>query len=236
MRGRLSPVVTLNSSPQSRPRTALRQFFGVPFRRQTYRNLAYLALAFPLGLLYFVGLSVGLSTSFGLAVTVVGAPLFVLTLAVAAGAAGFEAKLATWLVGVEATPPAALQSLNQRFAGFGDLFDATKQLLTAPTTWTGLLLVSLKFVFGLVAFVAIVTAGAVTGSLLTAPLVYDVPDVTLTVGPYVVDTLLEALAIAGLGVLAGLVSLHVFNALATFGGITTAVLLGDGIDSSTDDS
>jgi len=226
----------MNSFPQSRPRTALRQFFGVPFRRQTYRNLAYLALAFPLGLVYFVGLSVGLSTSVGLAVTVVGVPLFVLTLAVAAGAAGFEAKLAAWLVGVETTPPAALQSLNRRFAGFDDLIDATKRLLTAPTTWTGLLLVSLKFVFGLVTFVALVTAGAVTGSLLIAPLVYDLPDVTLTVGPYVVNTLPEAIAVTGLGVLTALVSLHVFNALAKFGGVTTAVLLGDGIDSSTDDA
>jgi len=233
MEGHLPPVVTMNSSPQRGPRTALRQFFGVPFRRQTYRNLAYLALAFPLGLVYFVGLSVGLSTSLGLAVTVVGVPLFVLTLAAAAGAAGFEAKLAAWLVGVEASPPTALHSLNRRFAGLGDVVDATKRLLTAPTTWTGLLLVSLKFVFGLVAFVALVTAGAVTGSLLSAPLVYDVPDVTLTVGPYVVDTLPEALAVTGLGVLTALVSLHALNALAKFGGVTTAVLLGDGIDSST---
>jgi hypothetical protein len=215
---------------------ALRQFFGVPFRQQTYRNLAYLALAFPLGLAYFVGVTTGLSTGFGLLVTLIGVPLLVLTVAATTALAGFEAKLATWLLGVETTPPEALDDLGSAdLRTLDGLVEATRRLLSEPTTWTGLLLVLLKLVFGVVAFVALVTAGSVAGTFLTMPLFYDAGTVTYTVGPYVVDTLGEALAGSVLGVLALLVSIHVLNGLARFGGFTTVVLLGDGLDDTPSD-
>lgn len=224
----------MSHSPQRGPAAALRQFLGVPFRAQTYRNLAYLVLAFPLGLAYFVGVSVGLSTGLGLAITLVGIPLLVLTLAAAVALAGFEAKLASWLVGVDATPPAALRGMDESLDGIDGLVAATRRLVTTPTTWTGLLLVLLKLVFGVVACTALVTAGAVAGSLLTAPLLYDAPGVTYTAAARAVDTLPEALAAAGLGVLVVLVSLHVLNGLAKLGAVATALLLGDGVDPATD--
>ena len=218
----------MSHSPQRGPVGALRGFLGVPFRAQTYRNLAYLALAFPLGLAYFVAVTVGLSTGLGLAITLVGVPLLVLTLAATVGLAGFEAKLANWLVGVEATPPAWLSGLDESLDSVDGLLDATRRLLTTPTTWTGLLLVLLKFVFGIVAFTALVTTVALAASLLTAPLFYDAAGVTYGSGAYVVDSFAEALGAAGLGVLVVLVALHVLNGLARFGALTTAFLLGDG--------
>jgi len=217
------------------PAAALRGFIGVPLRRQTYRNLAYLALAFPLGLAYFVAVTTGLSTGIGLAVTLVGVPLLVLTLAGATALAGFEAKLATWLLGVDVDPPAAIRDLGSAdLRSLDGLVEATKRLLAAPTTWTSLLLVLLRFVFGLAAFVALVTATAVAGTLLTIPLFYDAGSVTYTLGPYVVDTFGEALAGGALGVLATLASLHVLNGLARLGGFTTAALLGDGLETASD--
>ncbi|MFB6250492.1 MAG: sensor domain-containing protein [Halobellus sp.] len=216
----------MNRALRTGPGTVLKQFFGVPFRKQTYRNIAYLALAFPLGLLYFVGLSVGLSTGSSLLVTVVGVPLLVLTLVAAVGAAGFEAKLARWLVDVDATPPAALETLDWNVDSLDDLLTTTKQFLTEPSTWTGLLLVGLKFVFGIVAFTALVTAGTLGAVLLTTPVFYDAAGVSYTIGPYLIDTLGEAIAVSGLGVFVVLVSLHVLNGLAKLGGYTTAVLLG----------
>jgi hypothetical protein len=217
------------------PAAALQGFLGVPLRRQTYRNLVYLALAFPLGLAYFVAVTTGLSTGLGLAVTLVGIPLLVLTVAGATALAGFEAKLATWLLGVEVDPPAVLHDLESAdLRSLDGLVEATKRLLAAPTTWTSLLLVLLRFVFGLAAFVALVTATAVAGMLLTMPLFYDAGSVTYTVGPYVVDTLGEALAGGALGVLVTLVSLHVLNGLARLGGFTTAALLGDDLGTASD--
>ncbi|WP_255152494.1 sensor domain-containing protein [Halorarius halobius] len=218
--------MTTTHSP-SGPVDALRGFLGVPLRAQTYRNLAYLALAFPLGLVYFVGLSVGLSTGIGLTVTLVGLPLLLVTVLAAAAAAGFEARLATWLVGVDATPPAALGDLDGAFESVDGFIEATKRLLTAPTTWTGVLLVALKFAFGVVAFTALVSATAVAGTLLAAPFLYDAAGISYSVGPYAIETLGAALATTGLGVLVTLVSLHLLNGLAKLGGFTTAVLLGD---------
>jgi hypothetical protein len=220
----------MSHAPNGGPVAALRQFFGVPLRSQTYRNLAYLALAFPLGTAYFVGLSVGLSAGLGLAVTLVGLPVLVVTVAAAVGAASFEAKLATWLLDVEATPPAALGELDDSLDSVGALVDTVKGLFTNPTTWSGLLLVVLKFVFGVAAFTALVTAGSIAVSLLAAPLAYDTAAASYSVGPYAVDTLTEALGLSGAGVLVTLVSLHLLNGLAKLGGFTTAALLGDDVE------
>jgi hypothetical protein len=49
-----------------------------------------------------------------------------------------------------------------------------------------------------------------------------------------VDTLGEALAGGALGVPVTLVSLHVLNGLARFGGFTTATLLGDDLEAASD--
>lgn len=201
---------------------AFRRFVGVPFRAQTYRNLAYLLLAFPLGIAYFTVVTTGLSTGLGMLVTLVGVPLVVATLAVTLGIGSFEARLTAWLLDmdVETATPVALD-----LDSVDGLVATTKRILTAPATWTSLLLVLLKFVFGVLAFTALVTAGAVAGTLLLMPVFYDAPGVAYTVGPYVVDTFGEALAGGAVGLLVVLVGLHVLNGLARLGGFLTGALL-----------
>jgi len=54
------------------------RFFSVFTELQTLLNLVYLLLAFPLGIAYFVILVTAISTSAGLLITIVGAPLFIL--------------------------------------------------------------------------------------------------------------------------------------------------------------
>lgn len=75
-----------------------RWFFGVPFQPQTYLNLLYLLLAFPLGLAYFIFAAVGLSLGVGLAVLVVGIPILLLVVLSALGIAAFELWLADRLL------------------------------------------------------------------------------------------------------------------------------------------
>ena len=89
--------------------------------------------------------------------------------------------------------------------------------------------------FGVVAFTAVVTAGAISVTLLSLPIFYNASGVTYTVGPYVVDTLAEALVGAGCGVILLLVSLHVLNGLARLGGFLTTALLGGQITTVTGD-
>lgn len=219
---------TGETSSRDRRSTVLHRFLTAPVRTRTYKNLLYLAVAFPLGLAYFVGFVVGTSLGIGLLITLVGLPILLLTLAGATVAAGIEASLARQLVGVEASLPAALQEFDRsgRVVLPGDGFlAACKRVLTAPTTWTSTVLVFLKFAFGVFSFASLVAAVATSAAMLSAPFVYDDPDVAINlgsdstanaynVGPWIVDTLPEAVAVAAAGVVFSLIALNALNLLA----------------------
>lgn len=223
------PAPTRSTGAAGSPVSAgVRRFLGTPFRAQTYRNLLYLVLAFPLGLVYFVGLLFGVTLGVGLLVTWVGLPIILATLAAATVAAGLEASLARRLVGVDASAPSFLREFDVSdglvFPGDG-FVDAVRQLVTARTTWTSVVLVLAKFGFGLLSFVALAVGGAVTGAFLAAPFVYDDPAVVLglgrvvvdgqyTVGPWTVDTFPEALAAGVVGVAFLFVALALLDDLA----------------------
>jgi len=53
----------------------VKQFFGVVTRGETYLNIIYLLLAFPLGTAYFVFLVTGLSLGLSLLIIWVGIPI-----------------------------------------------------------------------------------------------------------------------------------------------------------------
>lgn len=213
-----------------------RRFLGAPLRSRTYRNLVYLLVAFPLGIAYFVGLVTGTAVGAGLLLTWVGLPILLATLAGAAAVAGVEAKLASRLVGVDAAVPAFLREFAVRdgVALPGDGFvDATCRLVTAPSTWTSVVLLVYKFVVGLASFVAVVTVGSITVALLAAPLAYDTSGAFATggaggqyrIGSWVVSSLPEALAVAGAGVIALVVGLNLLNGLARFQARSVAAIL-----------
>ena len=219
-----------------------RRFLGAPFRAGTYGNLLYLAIAFPLGLIYFVGLALGVTLGVGLLITWIGLPILLVTLAAATAAAGLEAALAGRLVGVDVPVPAFLREfdVSDGLVLPGDGFlDAVTRLLTARSTWTSVVLLLAKFGFGLLSFVALAVGAGVAGGLLAAPFLYDDPSAVLgvggivvdgeyAVGPWVVDTLPEALGAAAVGVVFLFVALDLLNALARVHARYTAALLGGG--------
>jgi len=88
-------------------------FFGVVVRPRTWLNVLFQWLAFPLGLFYFVFLSVGLSVGLGLVIIWVGIPI----LLVVAGAwwlfGAFERVQARYLLGADVPmSPRAWESAN----------------------------------------------------------------------------------------------------------------------------
>ena len=85
---------------------ALARFFMAPFRLQTYANLLYLALAFPLGLAYFIFLTVGLPLGYALTVIWVGIPILGLVFAGSWWMSALERRLAIGLLGAEVPPMA----------------------------------------------------------------------------------------------------------------------------------
>jgi putative effector of murein hydrolase LrgA (UPF0299 family) len=219
--------------------TTIRRSLGTPLRVQTYKNLLYLALAFPLGLVYFVGLVFGVALGIGLLITWIGLPILPMTLFAATAVAGLEAVLARYLGGANASIPTFLAEFDISgglvFSGNG-FVDAVTRLVTARTTWTSVIIVLVKFGVGLLSLVALTVSGAVTGAFLAARFIYDDPDVILgvggvvvdgeyTVGSWVVDTFPQALVGAVVGVVFLFVALTLLISLAGFQARFTAKLL-----------
>ena len=64
---------------------------------RTWGALAYVWLGFPLGLAWFVGLTVGIATGAALTIVWIGIVLLFVTFLAAWGAEGLERRLAIWL-------------------------------------------------------------------------------------------------------------------------------------------
>lgn len=239
------------SSVPRRLGRALRTFVGVPVRLQTYRNLGYLALAFPLGLAYFVALSAGLPTALVLSPFLVGVPILLAVLAGVHLAAVFERWLAVRLLGVEVDPPQVLHGDRYR--------DRARSLVTSPATWTATLFLAAKFLVGTVALVVLSTALSTGVAMLFVPLHYDEPglyvglvtdrpveihqavylgwdyllvgtEAALTIEAWRIDTFGQALVVALAGLLLCLLTLHALNALARVVGWFAALTLGGAYD------
>jgi hypothetical protein len=125
------------------------RFAGVVARPQTWRNLAYLLLAFPTGLVYFVVLVVGISSGVALAIVVVGLGILIVTLAAWRAMAAVERGLARRLLRVDILDPADRRGLPR--------LERVTRWLRDPVTWKSLVFVALKFPLGVLTF-ALVTA------------------------------------------------------------------------------
>lgn len=203
-------------------RTGLRRFFGVAADAQTYRNLAYLALTFPLGVLYFTliwgGGSVGVSTL----PIIVGAPILLAVLAMSVAVADVETRLARGLLGADV-------SMDTPDPSEEPLTDYAKRLVLSPRSYLAVVYLLSKFVVGIAAFVALVLASTLSAVLTAAPLLYGQPGVEYNVGTNVViDTLPEAMVASVAGVLLAFVSLHAFNLAARALARYTELLLNAG--------
>jgi len=191
---------------------------GALFDAQSYRNALYLLLSFPLGLAYFVGLTVGLALGVGLAVILIGIPILFAVLLTVRTLAGVERVLANVLLGTEISQPASLSG--------GDLRSLAEQLVRSRATWMAGAFLLLKLWIGVAGFVLVVTGGALAGAFVTAPLHYSREAIQF--GPWVVDTLLEAVLVVPLGVVLAIVTVNLVNALADAIGIVATSLLDAG--------
>ncbi len=156
--------VALPAQPQRQRQP--RGFFAVVRRQQTYRNLLYLILAFPIAWVYlfvfgalFSGL-VGGGNVFGLLVALA------LLLGAVWALASFERWLAHGLLGVELTPMAGPAPRE------ATLWARLQAYLRNPVTWKSLLYLILRVPFGFVVLGLGAVLGWVTLVLLLAPATY----------------------------------------------------------------
>ena len=205
-------------------------------RPQSFVNIFYLLLSFPLGIAYFVFLVTGISLGFGLLIIWVGVPILGIVLAGSWVLCEFERMLAIGLL-KEDIPPTArgdrvgraetdVQSLSSGERFFIGMWRRLKGYLSDRLTWTGMLYLFLKFPLGIASFVIAVTLVSVTVALLAAPIAYLFGDFDMSIGGWEIDTLWES----GLLTLAGIpmvfVSLYLMNLTAFASGRLARVMLG----------
>jgi hypothetical protein len=236
--------------PQELPRPSTRSILLSPVRPRTYLNLVYLILAFPLGMVYFLALAVGLSIGGLFAVSVVGVPILLSVLVCCHLCAGFERLTARYLLGTE------IRSPGYPFLEADGAIARLRALVFGSETWTAMAYLASKFVIGVASFVLVTTTLSVSVSLLLTPLYYDRPgvyvgfqlpdpltltpsiripwgelligaDLAVTITSWEMSTLPEALAVSALGLVLLVISFSVLNGFAWLVGRFTRLLLGE---------
>ncbi|MCH8973553.1 MAG: sensor domain-containing protein [Chloroflexi bacterium] len=213
-----------------------RGLFGVVTDPQSFINIFYLLLSFPLGIAYFVFLVTGISLGFGLLIIWVGVPILGVVLAGSWVLCELERMLAIGLL-KEDIPPTArgnlagraeagVQSLSSGERFFISMWRRLKGYLSDRLTWTGMLYLFLKFPLGIASFVIAVTLISVTAALLAAPIAYLFGDFDARIGGWDIDTLWEAGLLTLVGIPMVFVSLYLMNQAAFASGRLARVMLG----------
>jgi hypothetical protein len=174
------------------------RIFGPVVQPRTYRNLLYLAVSFPLGILYFVTMITGLSISVGLAIILVGFLMLAITLGLARMFGALERGLTKSLLGAtfEPAPP----------PGRG-----LRAILTNRHSWSTVIYLLLRFPVGVLGFVASVLT-LVSTVVMAAPLLYTI--IPYTVIDERITSSEEALLVSVFGCVLFLLMVHAVNGIA----------------------
>jgi hypothetical protein len=209
---RSSPYAVISSHP-------FRGFFGVLAWRQSYLNIVYLILGFPLGLAYFVLYVTGGALGIGLLIVTVGAAILLLLILAAQWLGVVERLLAVHLLGVPIAPGHTPWNEGDSLARY------LKAVLRNRITWTGLFYLLLKFPLGLASWIVTIVALSVTLGLIAAPLV-DAFGGNVTLWYWTPVTTGELLLVSLIGLAMVAPVIHLLNGLAWLWGRFTRLMLG----------
>jgi hypothetical protein len=208
-------------------RSAIGRFVGVAADAQTYRNLAYLLLTFPLGILYLTAIWGGGLAGVSMIPILVGVPVVVAVLAFAAVLADFEARLTRGLLDV----PVAYDVPRPDDE---PITEYAKRLVFDADTYVAVVYLLSKFVLGVAVFVGVTVSASLAVTMALAPVLYDLPGISYNLWVYQIETLPSALGASAVGVLLGFVALHAFNAAAWVLGQYAAAMLGEEEDGASE--
>ena len=207
-------------------------FFGVVADPQSYLNVLYLLLAFPLGIGYFVFLVTGTSLGVGLAIIWVGIPILLIVLVVSWALCQFERALAVLLLKEDTSHGSRRPLRRSRGWSFGPQHrGAPVRERVAPAQGTPGQQVDMDR-HRLPAFevpgrnrLLCRRRGHLTFAFVGAPLYYGVDD-GIYLGVWQIDMLWEAAILSVAGVFLGFISLNVMNVAAFLSGRLARVMLG----------
>jgi len=201
------------------------KFFNVIIKKQTYLNLVYLLLAFPLGIFYFSFLTAGISTSLGLIITLAGIPLLILMTILWYWLGLFERGMSKVLLNIE-IKEMSNQALKQK-----TFWKKLTKHLSNSAVWKSLAYLFIKFPLGILSFVLIVTLLSVSLSFIVSPVIYYLStlfiqmDFLVINGVEIVTSYWPTIILSIIGIFLLFVSLHIFNGLAYLSGLLAQALL-----------
>lgn len=199
------------------------RIIGVVAERQTYKNLFYVLLAFPLGLAYFVGFTFGFVFGILLLVVGIGAGILFGMLIAARIVGRFERLLANRLLTIDVVPPDDIQTAS------GVIGTVTAQI-EAASNWRALGFVLLKFWIGFFGILLLFLLWNAL-ELVTAPLRYPtmVEFGTVNDDPigWTISSLPEAVIAIPIGILLALALLHLANLFGYISERMVLAFLGD---------
>ncbi|HJH31537.1 MAG TPA: hypothetical protein C5S50_05030 [Methanosarcinaceae archaeon] len=205
---------------------SIKKLFGVAARSESYLNIIYLLLAFPMGTSYFVFLVTELSLGLSLSIIWIGIPILLLMFAAWWGLVMFERQLAIYLLHIDIPP------ISHNVASGLSVWVQLKTHLGNPLTWKGLIYLFARFPLGVLSFVVAFPLIILTGALVFAPLTYTDPVSQIYIFSWQIDTLNEAMICSIVGFGMGLVLMHIMNGMAFVSGRFAILMLGTAQDTN----
>ena len=133
----------------------------------TRDNIVFLLLSFPLGLISFLIVIIGLSVGLGTVVIWIGLPILFATLFIIRGMAEAERRMVSSLLRIPM--PYRMSESSEHCLGFLRRFG---RILSDPYTWTSTIYMLLKLPLGILSFTLTVTLLATSAALVFFPLGY----------------------------------------------------------------
>ena len=215
----IAAVATATSPTTARPTWAA----AAAFARRLGLDTVYLVTGLPMGILAFTVVVTGWSLSLGLAITLIGLPIALLTVALSRALATVERRRAELVLG------APLQARYRSWTQ-GSVWARLRAVFADPTTWKDLAWHLLLLPVGIAGFTIAVTTWATTAGLLLLPAWWwmgrDGWDVDL--GLFAIDSWPEALAGTAVGVLSIPLTMALVRGTAAGTGAAAQIVLGPG--------
>jgi hypothetical protein len=197
-------------------------FFSALVETQTYLNIVYILIAFPLSIAFFTILVTGISLSAGLLILAVGFFIFIGTLLALRGFRWLDVQLTRVFLGREI--PMKENMISEK--KFGDFL---RKLFSSPVTWKSLVFYLLiKFPLETILWSITISFIAVTFDLLFAPLMetfWWFSDDEFN--SWLIRFFGDVWVLPFLGIIWGMIALHVIRGLAWVAREINTAMLSD---------
>jgi hypothetical protein len=183
-------------------------FFSILSEKQTYLNLVYILFAFPLSIFYFTLTITGFSLSLGLLILVAGFFIFIGTQIMIQGFRWLDVQMTAVFLGLTIT----IKKEEPREPGFTNFI---KRLFGAGSTWKSFIFYLLiKFPLDAIIWSVTIAFIGVTLDLVLAPVFYNEFLYNDDFTDFLVRFFGDVYVLPFLGIIWGMISLHVIRGLA----------------------